>query len=342
MLTSAHTSNIDFMSHVILQTMQDGVIVIDQHSNINGYNEHAMSLLGIKNKKFIGHDISRLIPEIRHPVMHTLMLNNSINIERNKQSLSIKAQSTNCQNKKWTVIFIQNSALDEIKHQQATLNALKQLTSNIAHEIRNPLSTIDHASQLLSEDTNKHDTHAKRMLEIITSNLERIDLMIKDVLEANHIDAAKMVEINLNSFLKAFHEHFCEVEKIPGDCFTLKLSQEVFRVKFNPMHLDQILWNLCRNGWQHSTKQVASLRLAISSLSQDTALLTVTNDGLEISSENRTHLFEPFFTTKSEGSGLGLYISKQLCTNNHAQLSFDNSNQQTTFLIQLPFFNSIS
>ncbi len=176
-------------------------------------------------------------------------------------------------------------------NQQAKLIALGQLTSNIAHEIRNPLSAISHACQLLEEDTSIQDS-SKHILGIVS--------------------------IQLNRFLKDFYVYFCEMEKIPAHQFRLNVMSECVYIEFNPLHLDQILWNLCRNGWRYCRKNSASLELSLQENSEGFLTLAVINDGEAIPPKDHTHLFEPFYTTETKGTGLGLYVSRELCLQNQA------------------------
>jgi len=218
--------------------------------------------------------------------------------------------------------------------QQIDLTTLEQLTANIAHEIRNPLGAISHACQLLEEDASIQKS-SKRILEIISNNVQRINQMVDEILHAHHDDPSKIVPIQLNKFLKDFHEHFCEMEKIPAHHFKLELAEDDSFIQFNPLHLDQILWNLCRNGWRHCQKKIASLRLSLHPISQSLIALVIKNDGDAIPAQRQERVFEPFFTTEAKGTGLGLYISRQLCLRNLAELAFESNQQETIFSIQL-------
>lgn len=219
-------------------------------------------------------------------------------------------------------------------NQQAKLIALGQLTSNIAHEIRNPLSAISHACQLLEEDASIQDS-SKKMLSIVSKNVQRINQMIDEILNAHHHDPSKIVSIQLNKFLKDFYVYFCEMEKIPAHQFRLNLMSESVFVDFNPLHLDQILWNLCRNGWRYCSKNSGSLQLSLQENSEGLLTLAVINDGEAITLKDQPRLFEPFYTTETKGTGLGLYVSRELCLQNQANLAFESSATGTIFSIQL-------
>jgi two-component system sensor histidine kinase PilS (NtrC family) len=201
------------------------------------------------------------------------------------------------------------------------LAALGRLTANIAHEIRNPLSAISHANQLLQEEDT--DPATKRMLQIISDNVQRLDQIIKDVLELNRRDRTNQETIPLESFVLDFYTQFCAVEKIPNNCFKLTLTNAETLVSFDRRHLNQILWNLSKNGWRHCKKLENSLKLALS-LTENTkaVLIDIIDDGEGVPESIQNHLFEPFFTTEKSGTGLGLYIARELADANGAKLQY--------------------
>ncbi len=233
------------------------------------------------------------------------------------------------------VIFIEDLSQLQTQAHQVKLAALGRLTANIAHEIRNPLSAISHANQLLQEDENA-DTSSKRLLQIISDNVQRVDQIIKDVLELNRRDRTNQETLNLGNFIQDFYTQFCTVEKIDHACFKLNMQLSDVFVAFDRRHLNQIVWNLCKNGWRHSKKVENSLRLNVSATEKtQTVHIEVSDDGDGIAEEVRSHLFEPFFTTESSGTGLGLYIARELADANGAKLQYRTSNAGTQFTLHI-------
>ena len=204
---------------------------------------------------------------------------------------------------------------------QVKLAALGRLTANIAHEIRNPLSAISHANQLLQEE--EFDPAIKRMLQIISDNVQRVDQIIKDVLELNRRDRTNQELIQLENFTHDFYTQFCAVEKIPEACFKLILIDTETLISFDRRHLNQILWNLCKNGWRHCKKIENSLELRLSLTEKSKTIhIEIRDDGDGVPESIRSHLFEPFFTTEKSGTGLGLYIARELTDANGAKLEY--------------------
>lgn len=232
------------------------------------------------------------------------------------------------------MIFIQDWSQIQSAAQQAKLAALGRLTANIAHEIRNPLSAISHANQLLQEEENLNPPSV-RMLEIIADNTQRIDQIIKDVLELNRRDRTHQEKIELNAFLTNFYVGFCAVERIPTSHFQLAPCQKQHMIAFDQRHLTQILWNLCKNGWDHSHKQTGSLKLHCIEIGKSSLSIEIQDDGHGVAEQDRVRLFEPFFTTKNTGNGLGLYISRELAEANGASLQYQALAQGSAFIVHL-------
>jgi len=219
------------------------------------------------------------------------------------------------------VIFIEDLTRIQAQAQQMKLASLGRLTANIAHEIRNPLSAINHATELLQEEGEIPDSSA-RLLEIIHDNVQRLDRMVQDVLKLNRRDRAVRETFPLGDFLRNFISQFCQIEKIPSDIIAIELAVEP-SVMFDRSHLNQIMWNLCRNALRYCQRKPGSVRISVGvGAAANTIELSVADDGPGIAEALRAHLFEPFFTTASSGTGLGLYIAREVCEANGATLSF--------------------
>jgi two-component system sensor histidine kinase PilS (NtrC family) len=240
------------------------------------------------------------------------------------------AQSTR---RSGAVIFIQDLSQIQTAAQQAKLAALGRLTANIAHEIRNPLSAISHANQLLQEEEN-NSKPTERLLKIIADNIGRIDQIIKDVLELNRRDRTQQEKFELSEFLSSFHAQFCAIEKVPATHFQFDdLPQK--NISFDKRHLMQILWNLCKNGWEHSQTEAGSLKIHCSEVSKTALSIQIMDDGIGVAEQDQLRLFEPFFTTKNTGNGLGLYISRELAEANSAKLQYQALPIGSAFILHL-------
>ena len=322
-LASARGIDIENLSQInalITQEMQDGVIVVDEHLNIRHSNLQAAALLALPSNTVSNFTLTHQAPSI------AAKFNDWANgaVEDTPSSIAIANRelklrfmpinhaqdSTLLYRRSGAVIFIQDLSQIQTAAQQAKLAALGRLTANIAHEIRNPLSAISHANQLLQEDDNNSKSTV-RLLEIVADNIGRIDQIIKDVLELNRRDRTQQEKFELSEFLGGFHAHFCAVEKVDATYFQLA-NLEKKNITFDKRHLTQILWNLCKNGWEHSQKKAGSLTISCVDISKNSFNIQILDDGDGVSEQDQTRLFEPFFTTKNTGNGLGLYISREL------------------------------
>jgi len=116
-------------------------------------------------------------------------------------------------------------------------------------------------------------------------------------------------------------EEIQHAEKIPAGSIVVEIPDDL-NVLFDPGQLNQILWNLIRNAWQHCQKKEGSIRIAArAGYMGDAVICELADDGPGIPAELRGQIFEPFFTTRPGGTGLGLYIARELADANGAALS---------------------
>ena len=344
--------NMAQINALITHEMDDGVLVVDEHFRIKHHNIQAEVLIGNEsivennnNESAIWHeksladvspDLNTMLQNWMQETEHTLdfAMPNILKLNTVSRELRLRFLPISQNRNQGAVIFIDDWSQMHTQAHQVKLAALGRLTANIAHEIRNPLSAISHANQLLQEEDN--GPAVKRMLQIISDNVQRVDQIIKDVLELNRRDRTNQEIIYLENFITDFYAQFCAVEKIPSDCFTLDLKQAETLVSFDRRHLNQILWNLCKNGWRHSKNIENSLKLVVSiSAKTQTVHIEISDDGDGIPENVRAHLFEPFFTTEKSGTGLGLYIARELADANGAKLQYKTSSNGTQFIMHV-------
>ena len=234
-----------------------------------------------------------------------------------------------------TVIFIEDAGRIRAQAQQMKLVALGRLTASIAHEIRNPLSSINHAAELLHEESGRRPED-QRLLTIIQENAHRLDRMVQEVLYLNRRDRAQPEPIEAKPYLENFVRDFCANEKEAANMFALTLATSR-RLVFDRSHLDQILWNLARNARRHGRGQSQSVCIQlIEAPDGDNLLLEISDDGPGVATAALAHLFEPFFTTDASGTGLGLYIARELAEVNGARLEYAGAQLQWAASVKAP------
>lgn len=201
------------------------------------------------------------------------------------------------------------------------LTSLGQLTANLAHEIRNPMSAIRHASDLLQEGDEADPLKAK-LYNIIDSNIQRIDKMLEDVSLLNKRDNISRQPINLMKFWLEFKQEFTLNNPDAIGCLRMNMDGNNLTVLVDPMHLQQVMWNLCNNAWRHSRQDENAITVLIRSSGRMHISIVVADNGKGVPPDVRNHLFEPFYTTEKQGTGLGLYVARELAHANMGQLHY--------------------
>jgi two-component system sensor histidine kinase PilS (NtrC family) len=199
------------------------------------------------------------------------------------------------------------------------LAAMGRLTASIAHEVRNPLSAINQAAQLLEED-GAVAPEGQRLLTMIRNNAKRIDRIVGEVLQLNRRDRQQPETISIGEFMRSLTDEIVQAENMPAAGVSIQIPDDLL-VIFDRGHLNQIFWNLVRNAWQHCQKKDGSIRIvARAGYMGDAVICELNDDGPGIPAELRGQIFEPFFTTRPGGTGLGLYIARELADANGGTL----------------------
>jgi two-component system sensor histidine kinase PilS (NtrC family) len=218
------------------------------------------------------------------------------------------------------VIFLQDVSEIENQAQQLKLASMGRLTASIAHEVRNPLSAISHANSLLSEDIT-NPTQA-RLLNIVGLNVSRLNRMIEDILKLSRKAQSDDGPLALAPFFSEILTEFYEAHTVPPGMIRLG-EMAPYQVRFDPLHLREVVVNLLTNALRYASKRNGSIRIEVVPNSASRLELHVQDDGPPITPKVRAHLFEPFYTTSSKGTGLGLYVARELCLNNGAMLDYE-------------------
>ena len=354
---AAQAAHLQRLAQLIIERMRTGIIVLDKDQRIELINQAATKLFGLQDSAKPGQltDIPELHDrflawkrQLKDPTPISKQLANS--------SHEIKASFAHLEpdNLSETLVFLEDVRALHQQAQQLKLASLGRLTASIAHEIRNPLGAISHASQLLGESS-QLDAADQRLLNIINSHSKRVNQIIENILQLSRRRAANPQRLNLAQWIPAFindyklskgHERKLDIAWVntqeSQESQTPTLDDSHWQqplAKFDPSQLQQVLTNLCDNGLRYSQPQAgrADLRLEVGIDPQhQQAYIRVVDYGPGINTDNTKHLFEPFFTTENTGSGLGLYICKELCEANQASISYRRTERgESCFHIQL-------
>lgn len=238
-----------------------------------------------------------------------------------------------------TLLFVEDYTPVTEAARTLKLNALGKLTASIAHEIRNPLTAISHASQLMEDTPNSSSSDRKALCEIIANNTQRVNEIIENILQLSRREEAEQESLDLLAWLRLFIPEY-EQGQSHGHCVTLRALEPVGTILFDPGHLRRILTNLLDNGIRHAGERTGLFSVTLEltrDISTNRTHMDVIDAGSGVPDNMRDRLFEPFFTTSPQGSGLGLYLCRELCESNHATLNYDRTEGDfTRFRVAIP------
>ncbi|CAG2149356.1 Sporulation kinase E [compost metagenome] len=213
--------------------------------------------------------------------------------------------------------------------QQEKLAGMGRLVASVAHQIRNPLAAISQANELLADSGAGEGNIDARLLRIISDNVRRLDQVVSDVLQLSRRPRTGHSAVELGQALPEIVERWrLEMRSRGGpradiNVNAIRLAVDLQRpVIFDAAQLQQVLGNLLDNAWRYCSRLPGAIRLLAHALDQHHAELIVWNDGAEVTREQQRSLFEPFFTSNAQGTGLGLFMARELCGANDAQVRY--------------------
>lgn len=308
----------------VIRDMQDGVLVVDAEGRMNQHNPQAEALLGVRAST----EPSLATCSTELAALYARWCHQSVEATETFRAPAsgrlLRARFLPAGEGGNALIYLEDLDRVQAQAQQLKLAALGRLTANIAHEIRNPLSAVSHAAELLAEE--QRGEMQTRLIGIIGDNTQRINRLISEVLELGRRDRAQAELLRLPDFLTSFLNEYAEHELRVRQ--TIRLSVEPQTVlSFDRMHLNRVLWNLLGNALRYCRGEAGSIRFEVRiSAKPERTELHIIDDGPGIEPSLRAQVFEPFFTTHRGGTGLGLYIARELCEANGAVLEvFDNA-----------------
>jgi two-component system sensor histidine kinase PilS (NtrC family) len=309
------------VSERVIRDMQDGVMVVDSSEKVRQWNPQAEAMLGVRAPAYpdLASFSVTLAGEYRNFKSDTKDRLTSLRVPGSGALL--RARFVRAGESGDVLIYLEDMGRIHQQAQQIKLAALGRLTANIAHEIRNPLSAISHAAELLLEE--KRAEGYERLSRIITDNARRLERLVRDVLELGRRDRASPEPIRLAGFLESFLEEMAMHEQTDRTLFALKAGADT-TLLFDRTHLNQVMWNLLSNAKRYCSGRPGAVRIETAELpsSSGRVELHIIDDGAGVGEEAGGKIFEPFFTTHSKGTGLGLYIARELCEANDAVLEW--------------------
>lgn len=315
-------------NRLVIQDMPDGVLLVDERGVVRQSNPGAARLLGYAFSDERKHTLDACSPLLSalYGVWRQSRLNRDevLNLPVTHSIVRVRFLPVQREGFGGAVVVLEDMQRAQAQAQQVKLAALGRLTANIAHEVRNPLSSISYAAELLQEGEQVEGQ--ARLFNIILDNAFRLNSIVLDVLQLNRRDRVQKVAFNLSEQLPYFLENLQHTENFSPGIFEINVPP-VCMVNFDRGHFDQVLWNLCRNALRYCQRQAGSVKIIAKCSEDGRTVLEISNDGAAIAIELVQRLFEPFFTTSVGGTGLGLYIARELCEANGSKLEYKSDKE---------------
>ncbi|MCW8907443.1 MAG: ATP-binding protein [Sedimenticola sp.] len=320
-------ANMEQLNEYVIQHMLTGIIVVDPDSTIRLMNESAWYLLGMPEcgtgspLEQACHQLAVQLSEW-DPDQHRRP--KPFRPTSGSRELSPGFSLLGENNKGGAVIFLEDTATVTQQAQQMKLASLGRLTASIAHEIRNPLGAIGHAGQLLTESPELPEGD-KRLVEIVNTNTRRVNEIIENVLQLSRRGRSLPKEFLLKPWLEEFSSELVRTLDLPEGVLRTTITPDSTLVRTDPSQLRQVFVILCENSIRHFNREPEKLKIEINGgITRESGgpFVDIIDNGPGIGPEETQQMFEPFFTTKNAGTGLGLYIAKELCEANRLGLEY--------------------
>jgi len=318
--------NLEQINDLIIQRMKTGVLLVNAANQVVRINESAWHLIG--NPSPGQRELGSVAPELSRRLYHWRHAGKS---EQTAVALAADVpeviprftrlapnDDTN------VLIFLDDTSLLSRRAEELTLSSLGRLSASIAHEIRNPLAAIRYSAQLLAEspDLSAED---KRLVDIINNHCTRANDVVENILQLSRRERSRPESIDLNAWVLTFVEDYRQSNDLGSDHLRAITHNRTIEAMVDPQHLQQVAWNLVQNALRYGRQPNQPARVSVvARLGTDRGppLLEVIDRGPGIPPKVAAQIFEPFYTTHEYGTGLGLYLAKQMSEASQAALEY--------------------
>jgi two-component system sensor histidine kinase PilS (NtrC family) len=218
------------------------------------------------------------------------------------------------------VLLLEDVRTAQARLRQEKLAAMGRVSAGVAHEIRNPLAAIAQANALLQED--ELNPAQRRLTTMVADNVARLNRLVEDVMEVAPGAAPASAAFDAVATVAAAADEWCGTAGLADGRLRSELPAQPLPVRFDPEHLRRVLVNLLDNALRHASSAPGAVFLRLAARDDSWAVLSVLSDSPPIPPDVERHLFEPFFSTRSRGSGLGLFICRELCERHGASIEY--------------------
>lgn len=324
-------ANVSELNEYIVQHLRESIVVIDTSNRIRLINASAAQLIGAQpdsNGTLISDasvELSEYVATWRKHASESS--HTELTVGSDDDSARIKAHLAPLGKGDGRagpiLVFLEDASLMNARVQQSKLASLGRLSASIAHEIRNPVGAMSHAGQLLAESESLNEDDL-RLTEIIRSHAERVSHIIDNILQLSRRESSQPERFELAPWLEDFAQEFTRTLELQEGELSVSEIEKCLEVRMDPSHLRQVLWNLCDNAVKYASETGGILVELQTGRTQRTGqpYLEVLDQGHGVEPATVDKIFEPFYTDRSGGTGLGLYISRELCELNRATLVY--------------------
>jgi two-component system sensor histidine kinase PilS (NtrC family) len=324
-------ANLSELNEYIVQHLRESIVVVDADDKIRLINGSAAQLLGAPGNchgtelKEASKDLAMHVTEWRkhqaqrpHAEFTMVATDDSPRVKVHLAPLGKSEERSGP-----ILVFLEDASLMNERVQQSKLASLGRLSASIAHEIRNPVGAMSHAGQLLAE-SDEISTEDLRLTEIIRTHAERVSHIIENVLQLSRRESSRPEQFNLEPWLRDFAQEFTRTLELQEGELSIASVPENLEIRMDPSHLRQVLWNVCDNAVKYASETGGIMVELQAGQTQRTGqpYLEVLDRGHGVDPQTVDKIFEPFYTDRQGGTGLGLYISRELCELNRATLVF--------------------
>jgi two-component system sensor histidine kinase PilS (NtrC family) len=328
-------TELEQVNELIIRRMRTGVITVDENGMVGVMNESAWFQMGSPpvRQRSLNSLSPRLEQELNRWKQDTTSDPKPVVLEPSQAQVLPSYVALPGQDGFGAMIFLTDNNVVARRAVELSVNSLAKLSGSIAHEIRNPLAALNHASQLLEESPQVR-LQEMRLINIIQNHAKRMNGIIENILQLSRREQSRPELVPLHTFLPEFANEFqaSQVNRVLD--FQAALDPEETYVLYDKSQLSQCLWKLLDNAVDHASREKSVPRVRLTSArDQESGFCTITiaDNGPGINMAQLGKIFEPFYTTRREGSGLGLYIAKQLCEANQAELTVDSEPGEGAF-----------
>ncbi len=318
--------NLEQINDLIIQRMKTGVLLVDQANHILRINESAWHLIGnpSPNQRELGTVASELSRRLYHWRHSGKTDQTAIALAPDVPEVIPRFTRLAPNDDTNVLIFLDDTSLLSRRAEELTLSSLGRLSASIAHEIRNPLAAIRYSAQLLAEspDLNSED---KRLVDIINNHCTRANDVVENILQLSRRERSRPETIDLNAWVLAFVEDYKQSNDLGGDHLRAVTQNRQIEAMVDQQHLQQVVWNLVQNAIRYGRQPGQPARVSVVARlmgEKGPPLLEVIDRGPGIPPKVAAQIFEPFYTTHEYGTGLGLYLAKQMSEASQATLEY--------------------